>query len=77
MLVVPTLIDQQQDLQIQLPELEQAATLRIVDINGRVLVEQTARDQRLNLTTQQLSAGMYILTAQSGNWTSTKKFVVK
>ncbi len=77
MIVFPTLIDQQQELNIQLPTLEETAMLRIVNINGSVVLEQKATDQRINIATNQLGSGMYVLTAQSGNWISTKKFVVK
>lgn len=77
LIVFPTLIDQQQDLQIQLPTEATEATLFLTDINGRLLVERTITDQSSTLSTDQLSAGMYFITARSGKWSSTKKIVVR
>jgi len=75
--IMPTLVDQQQDLQIELPELAEPATLSIMDMNGKVVLQQEVSGKWAQVSSKGLQAGMYVLIGQTSQWRSSQKFVVK
>ncbi|MEM8908046.1 MAG: T9SS type A sorting domain-containing protein [Bacteroidota bacterium] len=77
MKVRPTLVHQQQDLIIELPQGSTATQIDIIDINGRLVSSQTTQATAVQLSTQALSPGTYFISAQTSQWRSTQKIVVQ
>jgi len=52
------------------------ATIRVVDISGRIILEQTATQNRTQLNTTELATGVYLLAVTADGKTSVSKFAV-
>ncbi len=74
--VFPTLASQGQDITVQLPELNDAATIIISDMQGRKISQLQVTDSSTRIGTSDLPTGVFILTAYSGQWMASTKFVV-
>jgi hypothetical protein len=64
----------QQTLTVELP-FEQSAQIRVVDMNGKVIIKTTLQDSKTDLLISNLSSGVYQLVIESGNKMLRKKFV--
>ncbi len=74
--VFPTLASQGQEITVQLPELNDAAFIIISDMQGRRISQIQVTDSAASINTSDLPTGVFILTAYSGQWMESTKFVI-
>ncbi len=74
--VFPTLASQGQEITVKLPKLNDAAFIIISDMQGRAVSQIQVTDSAASISTSDLPTGVFILTAYSGQWMESAKFVV-
>ncbi len=74
--VFPTLVSQGQEITVQLPVLNDEAILIVSDMQGRTISQIQVTDSAASISTSDLPTGVFILTAYSGQWMESTKFVI-
>ena len=64
----------QQTLMVEIP-FKQTAQIRIVDINGKIILETRTNNSKTDLSISNLASGVYQLVIENGSKMLRKKFV--
>ena len=66
-----------QNVTLQLPQLSEMAEITVMDLQGRMLLQERTTETQPTLATGQLPAGLYIIRVSAGDWMETTKLVIE
>ena len=57
--------------------IDEASTVRIYDLNGKLVLSQRLTGARTTVTAEDLAAGLYVVTVQGREATASVKLIVR